>query len=243
MSQHNSSPLTPGERAACIAVAGGCLAVSIMQAGHHMWQMAATPIQQVWLIGTVVFLLTGSQVIARLTGRNIAQRNFLISSLCLVCICFLEMFSIATSMASLDGRVASARRSQNLASPEYTMAMQNVSNYQQQIESLRSSSKKLPANYATKRQQLNDRITMLQTRMERAQRSANEIDVSVTGQTMDRIQERTGVSSTDMALTAAIMQSTTPLMINLAVGALVMRRKVTTGVVPGKKQQRHLRAA
>ena len=233
----SNNQLSKGENGAAITVAVGCLLVSITQAASYLWSFASTPVQQFWLCGTVVFLLTGSQIIARLAGRNIAAGNSSVAGLCLLSVLVLECFSVATSIQSLDGRVVSVIREQNLASPEYSRALQKVSNYQTQIQSLQKSIDKMPDNFITKREGARREMMALQTRLDRAHRDADNIDVSVIGKSMQNITDSVGVTPTNIAAVAAISLSFVPLIINIASGALIRREKIAV-----KKQKTKLRA-
>ena len=225
MQTHN---ITGGISAASIVLGLMMLGVSTYHATSFLWAMTEDPFQKAAMLATVVSLLASSHVLARLLGISWKQGRGLLMLICGVSIIFVELFSIGTSASSMSSKAIQGVRNENLASPEYKMAMQNVRNYQSQILSLQSNANKLPDNYVTKRNQIQDRISRLQTKMEAAQNTANNVNVSTTGKALDGMEARWHITHEDVSLTASLMLSIVPLVMGIAIGVLNGEKSVKT---------------
>lgn len=235
-----SSPVPNGVKSAALAVGLLLLTVSVFHASWIMWKLSDDPLQRVAMVTTVIGLLASSHVLARLAGATYAESRGVAAVLCILCLLAVEAFSIATSAASLGSRVDAATRAENHSSPEYEMAMTTVRAYERQIRALQDAAAQMPVTYVTKRMQTSDQIVALTARLERAQRAANEVNVSTTGRAFDGIEASTGLSATDVTLVAAVMLSAVPMAMGIAVGALsgrFPRQGGSSPVPPGKKPQ------
>lgn len=223
------------------------LAISVYHAGSFMYRTSAEGWQRYAMIGTVFGLLASSHCLAHMVGQGIKQGMIVIALLCGGTVVPIELFSIATSTAALNSRVVDSVRRENHSSPEYVAAMRTVDNYQKQIEALRASAEKLPSTYVSKRESLHNKISVLQLRQDRAQRAANQINVSTTGAVYSSLESSTGLTAESVSGTAAIMLSITPIVLGIGFAALsgsARRNKSqsTSKGNTGKKSARHLQA-
>lgn len=213
-SRHAPVYIKPAEKVFAWSIMAGAVSVSVMQASSYYWSMAQTPLQQAWLVGTVIFLLLGSQCLVNFMGKAIVvgglnawQWSGLLA--CGVVVFALECFSIDSSREAMQGRIESTRRAQNQASPEYQRAMESVRSIERQIADASKKARQIPSGYVSKYLESQDRITALQDRLQAAQDRASAVNVSTVG------------GSNAMVTNMAVMLSVTPLAINFSMGALV----------------------
>lgn len=227
MSQSNHR-LSGGLSTAAITVSGACLTVSAFQGANFIQRIVPDAIQATAMVGGIVAILIGSQIIARMTGQALMARVPAWAVLAgLLCIGAIEALSVATSTTAFSGGLIEARRSQNLESPEYRQAQQNIANYQRQIDSLMTAMSEMPATYATKRKELSAEVRTLQRSLERQQALAAQLDVSTSGAAFDALEGNTGLSPADVSLIAAVLLSAVPLVLNLLGGAFVWSQRDT----------------
>jgi len=225
--------LTRNEAIFATAVGGGLLAVSISQASTYLWHLGSNPLEHIWLVGMVIGALLGSQILIRLAILNWKSNQFFIAFLCIIVVMLAERFSFVTTEAAMQSRAQSTIRAQNLESPEYRQAMQRSDNYQRQLNNLMSAYNDLPPTYATKRENIQRQIDSIGAKLERAQKAASSIDVSLVGKSL-------GDKGNGLARLIAFVQCAMPITINIATIMLVRGR----GGASGKKSNvRPLRAS
>lgn len=234
MTNRENNTITPAEATFAAVVGGSLLAVSISQGSSHVWHMGTTALEHLWLVGMVVGALLGSQIMLRLAILNWKSDQFAIAFVLLCLVLGAERFSFITTRDAVHGRAATTIRSENLSSPEYRQAMKQVENYQKQVDSLMNSYDSLPVTYATKKENVQKQINTTTAKLERAQKMANSVNVSVTGKTMHD-------GGVGMSKLIALLQSAIPIAINL--GTIMLsgsRQKRSISPVrssPGKKPQ------
>lgn len=250
----NSVPVSGTLKSISILLAMLMLAVSCYHAGGFLWRTSGEGWVRYAMVATVFALLAASHCLSHLIGHAVKRGMVFVALLCTLTLVPIELFSIATSAASLDSRVITSVRRENHSSPEYLAAMRTVNNYQAQIESLRLSANKLPDNYVSKRESLHNKISVLQTRQDRAQDKANNINVSTTGAVYASLEAATSLSASDVSRVASVMLSVAPLSLGFALATVSgVRRKSKTGAAavirneleraePVKKLKRHLQA-
>lgn len=242
---NNSAPVSGTLKTISILLILLFLAVSVYHAGSFMYRTTAEGWQRHAMIATVFGLLASSHCLAHMVGQGIKQGLIIVALLCGATVVPIELFSVATSSAALNSRVVDSVRRENHSSPEYKAALRTVDNYQKQIEQLMASAEKLPTTYVTKRESIHNKIAVLQTRQDRAQREANKVNVSTTGAVYSSLTDSTGLTAQDVSATAAIMLSVTPIVLGIGFAALSGRRKTFIEPVKadsGKKQSRRLHA-
>jgi len=231
MSTKDSTEVSTGLATTATIVAIGCLLVSGIQAASFFGDNIASDKHKFVMISGATVVLLGSQVIARLILRSKSPAWAMIMML-LTC-GIAEAASVATSVISFDGNLITARRDQNLASPEARRANELVALYDSQIAAEQANRNKMPELWITRKQQADARIEALIAKREAAANKASAIDVSTSGQAMDRMEAKTKISQSDIALVFAILLSLIPFSINLGLGSLQRSEKSAV-----KKSQR-----
>ena len=245
---NSSAPVNGALKLISISLALLLLGVSCYHAGSFLWRTTEGNYQRVALACTVFGLLAASHCLSHFVGHAIKRGLVFVGLLCACTVIPIELFSIATSAASLDSRVINSVRRENQNSPEYAAAMRTVNNYQAQIESLRKSADNLPVTFVSKRESLHSKITQLQHQQDKAQDKANNINVSTTGAVYAGLERATSISAGDVSRIASIMLSVTPLSLGIAFAAVGghtrrEKNKAHNGKAePGKKSARHLSA-
>ncbi len=244
----NSAPVPGVLKSVSILLALLMLGVSCYHAGSFLWRTSGDGYQRYAMVLTVFGLLAASHCLSHFVGHAIKRGLTFVALLCACTLVPIELFSIATSAASLDSRVITSVRRENQNSPEYAAAMRTVNNYQAQIESLRNSADKLPVTFVSKRESLHSKITHLQHQQDQAQDKANNINVSTTGAVYASLEAATSLSASDVSRTASVMLSVAPLSLGIAFAAVAgttrrEKNKAHNGKgEPGKKSARHLSA-
>lgn len=216
----SNNSLSVGLSLANLTVSACCLSVSAFQAGIWILDVVPNQLQAIVMVAGVISILLGSQVIARMTGQAmVAKLPRWVAFVGVLCIVAIEVLSVSTSTTAFSSNMLDSRETQNKQSAEYNFAIQDVKNYQRQIDALTSQLEKLPANYVTKRQEVTREIKQLQADKMRVQNDARNIDVSISGAAFDGLESSTGLSSGDVAFIFALLLSIVPLVGNVMGGA------------------------
>ena len=125
----NKYNLTRAEIVTGVTIGGGLLAVSIAQGASYFWAWGETTVEHMYLVGMVVGVLLGSQMLIRQGILNWKKGHTKIATGCVLIVCIAEFLSFMTTQAAVQGRAANTIRSENHSSPEYRQAMKQVNNY------------------------------------------------------------------------------------------------------------------
>lgn len=146
-----------------------------------------------------------------------------------------ESGSIFTSIVSFDGNLITARRDQNLNSPELKRANETIAMFDSQIRAAQDNRNKMPELWISRKEKADIEIASLIERRQAAVAVADSIDVSTSGKAMDNVQNAIGVTQSQIALIFAILLSCIPFSINLGLGSL---QRSAAGAQAVKKPQR-----
>lgn len=221
MKKQSAGKMGPGLALASLTVSGVCLGTSLWQAKIFInGSMGNGGPATVMVLGVCGALL-GSQVIARLTGHCIRTGSPLWCALLgLFAIAVIEGLSVGISTISFDGNLLASSRETNLTSPEYRQYQENIELYRSQIRSIQKQAESLPANYVTRRQELNQSILDLQGRVMAEQAAMKQVSVATSDQAFNRLASTTGITQEKIALIMGLLLSLVPMTINLLSGSL-----------------------
>lgn len=216
----------------------GCLLVSVYQASTYFLDRIPDREQAVAIVFGLVFILLTSHRLTRmliptLRGSWAWHTYFVVAIIC-AGIMFIEVLSINTSTAAVDGNLLSASISEKHNSPEYKSIQKSIANKERQIEAdqeqlraLQRERNSMPADWASRKADVESRIDLTKKgirsteyEIKRLRDSLKTAGSSITEQTFARVEARTGLSITDAAFLFALLLSACPLVICLAEGNL-----------------------
>ena len=225
-------------KSAALIICVSCLVVSVYQGGQFIAQLASNEYSRWVLFAAAAALIAAGQVLTRLIGMSWREgAPFYITAPAVVAVVGIMGYSVLTSTHALTSHAFERIDTENRNSPATQRLEAARGEYKRQLSDLRSTRNKLPSNWLTRRTEITDRMGPIQARIDDLDRQLEQVNVSVTGKTMNAIESVTGLTPERLALLFAILIDLVPLTINLLLGYSTDRRRETKAAEKRARQQ------